>query len=199
MSIYRRFLWPFGGGRPPMGTGSAVHGDGEPYSESLFFPAGKFMGSHVNWTTFGKEAFVMYDIFQKMEYMLILEEMAHIFTSHSNELSDFNWLEMDAKIALHFICRSKDGGCTSHASHTSLNTHSKTTMSHWTSWLTVWMGIAERSYVRDWSRKVTWIRYHLTSFRRYWSEAWKFIKAESTNVNITPKYNQNSITTDNQG
>lgn len=73
--------------------------------QPLAFLGGKLIGHQVNWTTFEKEAFAIYEVFEKLDYMLVVEHKFHIFTGHRNLLFVFNPTAIDSKIVRYVICK----------------------------------------------------------------------------------------------
>lgn len=50
--------------------------------QPLSFLAGRFCGSKESWTPLQREAFAIYEVFNKLEYLLIVEHNARVFTDH---------------------------------------------------------------------------------------------------------------------
>lgn len=63
--------------------------------EPLKFFGGRIRGPLENWTTFEKEAYAIYDVFRKREYLLIVEANGRLFTDHRNLLFVFHPHAMD--------------------------------------------------------------------------------------------------------
>ena len=54
--------------------------------EPLEFLGAAFKGSEERWTTYEKEAYAIYQVFKKMDYMLLVEGEIHLYTDHRNLL-----------------------------------------------------------------------------------------------------------------
>ncbi len=54
----------------------------EEQHEPLAFLGAEFKNAEVNWTTFEKEAFAIYQAFKKLDYLFYDDAPAHVFTDH---------------------------------------------------------------------------------------------------------------------
>lgn len=52
--------------------------------EPLAFLGCEFQGSAKNWTTFEKEGFAIFQVFEKLNYLMMSEQPVHVFTDHRN-------------------------------------------------------------------------------------------------------------------
>ena len=71
--------------------------------EPLAFLGSEFKGSEEWWTTFEKEAYAIYQVFKKLDYLLLTEEEIHLYTDHRNLLFIFNPLALDQTLGRHVI------------------------------------------------------------------------------------------------
>lgn len=69
--------------------------------EPLAFLRASFKRSKEYRTTFEKEAYAIYQVFKKMDYMLLSESNAHIHTDHRNLLFVFNPLSLENTLGRH--------------------------------------------------------------------------------------------------
>lgn len=68
--------------------------------EPLAFFSSAFKDAQLNWSTFEKEAFSIFQTFKKLDCMLVCEELPHVFTDHLNLLFVYNPLSMDPNWAV---------------------------------------------------------------------------------------------------
>lgn len=73
--------------------------------EPLGFLGGEFTGSERNWTTYEKEGFAIYRVFEKLDYMLMGEQPVHVFTDHRNLLFVFSPTALQPTIGRHVISK----------------------------------------------------------------------------------------------
>lgn len=71
--------------------------------EPLAFLGAAFKGSEEWWTTFEKEAYAIYQVFKKLDYMMMTEKEIHLYTDHRNLLFVFNPLALDASLGRHVV------------------------------------------------------------------------------------------------
>ncbi len=67
------------------------------------FLGGAFTGSEEWWTTFEKEAYAIYQVFLKLNYLLLAEDKAHVYTDHRNLLFIFNPLSLDSSLGRNVV------------------------------------------------------------------------------------------------
>ena len=71
--------------------------------EPLAFLGAAFKGAEEFWTTLEKEAYPIYMVFKKLDYMLLAEENTHLYTDHRNLLFVFNPLALDPALRRHIV------------------------------------------------------------------------------------------------
>ena len=71
--------------------------------EPLAFLSSSFKDSELHWSTFEKEGFAIYQTFQKLDYLLLGQKSAHLYTDHRNLLFVFNPLGMEPAIGRHIV------------------------------------------------------------------------------------------------
>lgn len=71
--------------------------------EPLAFLGAAFKGAEEWWTTFEKEAYAIYQVFQKMDYLFLCEQETHVHTDHRNLLFVFNPLALDSTLGRHVV------------------------------------------------------------------------------------------------
>lgn len=78
--------------------------------ERLSFLKGSFKRHEHNWSTFEKEPHSIYQVFLKMGYMLLVEDMIHIYTDHRNLLFVFNPFALNNTISRDVISKVQRWG-----------------------------------------------------------------------------------------
>jgi len=73
--------------------------------EPLAFLGGAFRGAQERWSTYEKEAFAIYQVFDRLDYMLLSENDTRIFTDHLNLLFIFNPLAVDPTLKRHIVSK----------------------------------------------------------------------------------------------
>ena len=76
----------------------------------LAFLGAAFKGYDARWTTFEKEAFAIYQVFEKLDYMSLAEGNIHLYTDHRNLLFGFNPLAPNPSLARLVVSRVKRWG-----------------------------------------------------------------------------------------
>lgn len=71
--------------------------------EPLAFLGSAFNTTQQHWSTFDKEAYSIFQAFERMDYMLICENDIHLFTDHRNLLFVFNPLAMRPSLGRHIV------------------------------------------------------------------------------------------------
>ena len=66
--------------------------------EPLALLGSAFKRSEEWWTTFEKQAFAIYQVFKKLDYLILTEEVIHLYTKQRNLLFVFNPLALDRHI-----------------------------------------------------------------------------------------------------
>eukprot|EP00171_Calliarthron_tuberculosum_P002686 IDg2686t1 len=73
--------------------------------EPLAFLGSEFKGAQLHWTTFEKEAFAIYQTFERMDYLLLGQKRTHIFTDHRNLLFIFAPLALEPALGRHVVSK----------------------------------------------------------------------------------------------
>ena len=77
----------------------------KPYEEQrhepLAFLGGAFRDAELNWSTFEREGFAIFQTFEKLDYLFLDDHPVHIFTDHRNLLFTFAPLALQPKLARH--------------------------------------------------------------------------------------------------
>ena len=71
----------------------------------LAFLGAEFKGSSLNWSTFEKEAFAIFQSFAKLDYMLLGHGLVHVFTDHRNLLFVFAPLALEPALGRHIVSK----------------------------------------------------------------------------------------------
>jgi len=71
--------------------------------EPLAFLGGAFRGPQERWSTPEKEGFAIYQVFERLDYLLLPERDTRIFTDHLNLLFIFNPLAIDSSLKKHIV------------------------------------------------------------------------------------------------
>ena len=75
--------------------------------EPLAFLGAAFNKTECGWTTFEKEAFDIYQVFKKVDYLLMVEINSHVFTDHRNLLFIYNPTALEPKLGRHVVSKVK--------------------------------------------------------------------------------------------
>ena len=78
--------------------------------EPLAFLGAAFKRSGARWATFEKESFAIYQVFKKLDYMLLAEGNTHLYTDHRNLLFVFNPLALNPALARHVVSKVQRWG-----------------------------------------------------------------------------------------
>ena len=78
---------------------------GEQNHVPLAFLGSAFKGASLNWSTFEKEAFAIFQTFEKLDYMLMGHKHTHVFTDHRNLLFVFAPLSMEPSLGRHIVSK----------------------------------------------------------------------------------------------
>ena len=78
---------------------------GEQRHQPLAFLGAEFKGSQLGWTTFEKEAFAIFQTFEKLDYMLMSSKPVHVYTDHRNLLFVFDPLSLEPALGRHIISK----------------------------------------------------------------------------------------------
>ena len=78
----------------------------EQHNEPLAFLSSSFKKSELNWSTFEKEAFAIYQTFKKLDYMFACEELIHIFTDHRILLFVYHPRALHPLLGRHIISKA---------------------------------------------------------------------------------------------
>jgi len=73
--------------------------------EPLAFISSEFRKAQLNWSTFEKEGFAIYQTFKKMDYMLYGHPDTHVFTDHRNLLFIFAPLAINPILGHHIVSK----------------------------------------------------------------------------------------------
>ena len=73
--------------------------------EPLAFLGSAFSGAQLHWSTFEKEAFAIFQTFERMDYLLQSQRRTHIFTDHRNLLFVFAPLALEPSLGRHIISK----------------------------------------------------------------------------------------------
>ena len=71
----------------------------------IAFLGSAFTGADLNWSTYEKEAYAIYQTFRKLDYLLMAAEDTHVFTDHRNLLFIFNPRVINPTIAQHAVSK----------------------------------------------------------------------------------------------
>lgn len=71
--------------------------------QPLAFLGSLFNDTQQHWSTFEREAYAIFQSFEKMDYMFACEEDIHIFTDHRNLLFVFNTLALKPMLGRHIV------------------------------------------------------------------------------------------------
>ncbi len=66
--------------------------------EPLAFLSSDFKGNQCNWSTYEKEGFAIYQVFRKMDYLLMVEGNIQVHTDHTNFIFVFNPQSIDRSL-----------------------------------------------------------------------------------------------------
>ena len=72
--------------------------------QPLAFISSSFKGAEMNWSTFEKEAFAIYQTFQKLDYMFA-SRIPHVYTDHRNLLFIFNPCSLEPALGRHVVSK----------------------------------------------------------------------------------------------
>jgi len=78
---------------------------GEQKHEPLAFLGAEFKGAQLNWSTFEKEAYAIFQTFEKLDYMLLGHARVHVFTDHRNLLFVFAPLVLEPALGRHIVSK----------------------------------------------------------------------------------------------
>lgn len=73
--------------------------------EPLAFLGSEFKGAELGWTTFEKEAFAIFQTFEKLDYLLMSSKPAHVYTDHRNLLFVFAPLALEPALGRHIVSK----------------------------------------------------------------------------------------------
>ena len=73
--------------------------------EPLAFLGSQFKKAELNWTMFEKEGFSIFQVFEKMDYLLMSGRPVHIFTDHRNLLFVFAPLALEPVLGRHVVSK----------------------------------------------------------------------------------------------
>lgn len=73
--------------------------------EPLAFLGAAFKGAEVGWSTFEKEAYAIFQTFEKLDYILMSSELTHIYTDHRNLLFVFAPLALQPALGRHIVSK----------------------------------------------------------------------------------------------
>ncbi len=73
--------------------------------EPLAFLCSEFKGAQLHWTTFEKEAFAIYQTFDRMDYLLLGQQRTQVFTDHRNLLFIFAPLALEPALRRHVVSK----------------------------------------------------------------------------------------------
>lgn len=73
--------------------------------EPLAFLGAAFRGAQINWSTFEKESFAIFQTFERMDYMLETQNRIHVFTDHRNLLFVFAPLALEPALGRHIVSK----------------------------------------------------------------------------------------------
>ena len=71
--------------------------------QPLAFLGNSFNNTQKNWTTFEKEAYAIFQTFERLDYMFTCEENIHVYTDHRNLLFVFHPLSLKPSLGRHII------------------------------------------------------------------------------------------------
>ena len=71
--------------------------------DPLAFLGGAFKGAGLDWSTFEKEGFAIFQTFQKLDYLFLRERPPHVFTDHPNLLFVFAPLALEPALGRHVV------------------------------------------------------------------------------------------------
>lgn len=77
----------------------------EQQHEPLAFLGAAFKGAEIGWTTFEKEAFAIFQTFEKLDYLLMDSKPAHVFTDHRNLLFISAPLSLEPALGRHIVSK----------------------------------------------------------------------------------------------
>ena len=73
--------------------------------EPLAFLGSEFKGAECGWTTFEKEAYAIFQTFEKLDYLLMSSKPCHVFTDHRNLLFVFAPLSLEPALGRHIVSK----------------------------------------------------------------------------------------------
>ena len=73
--------------------------------EPIAFLGSQFKGAQYHWSTFEKEAFAIYQVFKRLDYLLLVSRKTHVFTDHRNLLFVFNPLAVEPFLGRHVVSK----------------------------------------------------------------------------------------------
>lgn len=73
--------------------------------EPLAFLGGEFTGSSRHWTTYEKEGFAIFNVFQRLDYMMLGNQKVHIFIDHRNLLFVYAPPTLDPNLGRHVVSK----------------------------------------------------------------------------------------------
>ena len=97
--------------------------------EPLAFLGSQFKGSSLNWSTFEKEGFAVFQTFEKLDYMLLGHARTHVFTDHRNLLFVFAPLALEPSLGRHIVSKVQRWALYLSSSATSSSTSGEKKMS----------------------------------------------------------------------
>lgn len=77
----------------------------EQVHEPLAFIGSAFTGAERNWSTYEKEGFAIFKVFERLDYLLLGEQPVHVFTDHRNLLYVFCPSAFDSTVGKHIVSK----------------------------------------------------------------------------------------------
>ena len=71
--------------------------------EPLAFLGAPFKKAEINWSTFEQEAFAIYQVFKKLDYLFCDDQPTHVFTDHRNLLFIFAPVALEPALGRHIV------------------------------------------------------------------------------------------------
>lgn len=71
--------------------------------QPLAFVSSAFKDSELHWSTYEKEGFSIYQVFKRLDYLLLGNKPSHVYTDHRNLLFVYNPLSMEPAMGKHVV------------------------------------------------------------------------------------------------